>query len=97
MEFTQSLNTWHYNHQPTNHMKLTLEQHGTTVTIETKDDGQTTYEMAQYFRDLLLGQCYHWDSVQEALPHEEDIEKLIEEALAEKVFDSEEILVHPTS
>lgn len=58
-------------------MKLILEQHGTTVTIETEGDCQTIYEMADYCRELLLAQGYHPDSVSEAFPTEEDIAKLV--------------------
>ena len=54
-------------------MKLQLTQNGTTVTIETEGDGQTGDQMAQHCRELLLGQGYHWDTITEAMPSEEDV------------------------
>lgn len=64
-------------------MKITLEQLGTTVTIETEGDCQTVYEMADYCRELMLAQGYHPDSVSEAFPTEEDIAKEISEAISD--------------
>ncbi len=62
-------------------MRLQLTQHGTTGTIETKGDGQTGDTMAQHCRELLLGQGYHWQTVYEAMPSEEDVVEQIQEAL----------------
>ena len=62
-------------------MKLQLIQCDTTVTIEREGDGQTGEQMAQLCRELLLGQGYHWATVHEAMPTEEDILEQIEEAL----------------
>lgn len=62
-------------------MKLILQQNGTTVTIEREGDGQTGDQMAQLCRELLLGQGYHWDTVTESLPTEEDVVDLIRESL----------------
>lgn len=82
-------------------MKLSLTQHNTTVTIEAKGDVQTCYDMAQYCRELLLGQGYHWNSIEDALPTEEDVCKIVEEALEdhikEEMPDKEEVLYHHTS
>ena len=64
-------------------MKITLEQLGTTVTIETEGDCQTVYEMADYCRELMLAQGYHPDSVSEAFPTEEDIAKEISDAISD--------------
>lgn len=62
-------------------MKLQLTQNGTTVTIEREGDGQTGDQMAQLCRELLLGQGYHWDTVTEAIPTEEDVVELISDAI----------------
>ena len=62
-------------------MKLQLEQNGTVVTIEREGDGQTGDQMAQLCRELLLGQGYHWDTVTESMPTEEDVVESIQEAL----------------
>jgi len=62
-------------------MKLTLEQNGVTVTIETEGDGQTGDQMAQLCRELLLGQGYHWDTVAESMPTEEDVVEMISDAI----------------
>jgi hypothetical protein len=79
-------------------MKLSLQQNGTTVTIETEGDGQTGDQMAQFCRELLLGQGYHWKTVHESMPTEEDVVEIISDAIeVQKEFDSEEILVHPTA
>jgi len=53
-------------------MKLQLTQHNVTTTIEVKEECQTTYEMAQFFREILLAQGYHPQSVSDAMPDEED-------------------------
>jgi hypothetical protein len=79
-------------------MKITLEQNGTVVTIETKGDGQTGDQMAQFCRELLLAQGYHWNTVTQVMPTEEDVVEIISDAINEqKEFDSDEILVHPTA
>ena len=62
-------------------MKLQLIQNGTTVTIEREGDGQTGDQMAQLCRELLLGQGYHWDTVTESIPTEEDIVGFISDAI----------------
>lgn len=62
-------------------MELSLTQNGVTVTIKTEGDGQTGDTMAQFCRELLLAQGYHWDTVAEAMPSEEDVVESIHEAL----------------
>ena len=69
-------------------MQISLTQHDRTVTIEVEGDGHTGYDMAQICRDLLLGQGYHWATVYEAMPTEEGICELIEDALDEKELDT---------
>ena len=78
-------------------MKLQLTQNGTTVTIEREGDGQTGDQMAQLCRELLLGQGYHWDTVTESMPTEEEVVEQIQEALEvqrnEDFLDKEEATV----
>ena len=70
-------------------MKLTLTQNGVTVTIETEGDGQTGDQMAQLCRELLLGQGYHWDTITEVMPTEEDVVEMISDAInSQKEVDS---------
>ena len=74
-------------------MKLTLTQNGVTVTIECAGDGQTGDQMAQLCRELLLAQGYHWDTVAESMPTEEDVVEMISDANKEvdstpEVFDT---------
>jgi hypothetical protein len=79
-------------------MKITLEQNGITATIETRGDGQTGDQMAQFCRELLLAQGYHWNTVTESMPTEEDVVGIISDAINEqKELDNEEIDVHPTA
>jgi len=73
-------------------MKLTLIQCDTTVTIEREGDGQTGEQMAQLCRELLLGQGYHWQTVHESMPTEEDVVEQISDAInSEKDVDNSEI------
>ena len=80
-------------------MKISLEQNGTTVTIEREGDGQTGDQMAQLCRELLLGQGYHPQTVYESSPTEEDVVEQIqdslkshkEESFLEKEVDNSEI------
>ena len=73
-------------------MKLQLEQNGIKVTIETEGDGQTGDQMAQFCRELLLAQGYHWNTVYESMPTEEDVCETVSKALeAQKVDDQEMI------
>ena len=70
-------------------MKLQLTQNGTTVTIETEGDGHTGDDMAQFYRNLTLGQGYHWQTVYEAMPTEEDVVEQISDAInSQKGVDS---------
>ena len=62
-------------------MKLTLEQNGVRVTIECAGDGQTGDQMAQFCREALLAQGYHWNTITDAMPTEEDVVEQIQEAL----------------
>lgn len=62
-------------------MKLQLTQHNVTVTIEVKEECQTTNEMAQFFREILLAQGYHPQSVSDAMPDEEDIMEIVGDAI----------------
>ena len=62
-------------------MKLSLEQNDVTVTIECKGDGHTGDQMAQFCREALLAQGYHWNTVSESMPTEEDVVEEIREAL----------------
>lgn len=62
-------------------MELSLTQNGVTVTIKTEGDGQTGDDMAEHYRGLSLGQGYHWRTVYEAMPTEEDVAESIQEAL----------------
>ncbi len=73
-------------------MKLQLTQNGTTVTIETEGDGHTGDDMAQFYRNLTLGQGYHWQTVYESMPTEEDVVEQISDAInSEKEVDNSEI------
>ena len=60
-------------------MKLQLTQHNVTTTIEVKEECQTTYEMAQFFREILLAQGYQPQSVSDAMPDEEDIDNIVDD------------------
>jgi len=64
-------------------MKLQMTQHGKTVTIETERDDLTSFEMVEQLRCLMLAQDYHPDLVSEAMPDEEEIDKIISDGIKE--------------
>lgn len=39
-------------------MKITLEQHGDTMSVETEGDDLSTEDMVRYFYHILLGAAY---------------------------------------
>lgn len=73
-------------------MKLQLTQNGTTVTIETERDGQTGDDLTQQCRNLALGQGYHWKTVHESMPTEEDVCEIVSEAVEAQKEDDKDMI-----
>lgn len=48
-------------------MKITLEQHGDKISIETKGDGQTAIEVLDYICQIMMCAGYHYESVKQAV------------------------------
>jgi len=71
-------------------MKIQLTQLNVTTTIEIEEEGQTTYEMAQFFREILLAQGYHPPSVSDAMPDEHDIEEIVGNAIDGVLYGDED-------
>ena len=73
-------------------MKLQLTQNGTTVTIETEGDGQTGDDLTQQCRNIALGQGYHWKTVHESMPTEEDVCEIVSEAVEAQKEDDKDMV-----
>jgi hypothetical protein len=48
-------------------MKITLEQYGDKISIETEGDGQTAIEVLDYVCQLMMCAGYHYESVKGAV------------------------------
>lgn len=52
-------------------MKITLEQYGEKITIETENKGLTIWEIGEYLKRLLISAGYHPNNVKELFGDEE--------------------------
>ena len=48
-------------------MKITLEQHGDKISIETEGDGQSAIEFLDYVCQIMMCAGYHHESVKQAV------------------------------
>jgi len=76
-------------------MKLQLTMHGTTISVETEDDGLNVTEMLNHFKGLLVAIGYHPTSVESCLIEDEyqwfpEAEKIEDYLKSEGFEESEE-------
>lgn len=77
-------------------MKITVTQGDVTSVIEVDRDSQTVYEMVDHFRGTLGSLGYANVSIDNALPTEEDIDDIVDDAIKttiENMLEDEDFLL----